>query len=126
MAILLTSCAGYGKQLGGLGGTIATTNNTVVDVGESFDDLKAKNQIKATVYNEWVDFVRDYKKGEKLAASTYRTLKEDFKKNPDVEQWDALNRAIEIIEALSKTAFDWYDQMLNAVKGEPLTVPLRE
>jgi len=127
LAFVVSGCAtSYGRELGRFGGTLALVNHTVVDVGESLDDLAAKGDIKAEVYNEWVDFVHDYKKGEKLAGATYRTLKEDFKKNPDVTQWEALDRAIEIIEALSKTVFDWYDQTLRASKGNLVIAPARE
>ena len=127
LAFVMSGCStSYGRELGRLGGTLALANHTVVDVGESLDDLAAKGDIKAEVYNEWVDFVHDYKKGEKLAGATYRTLNADFKRNPDVEQWDALERTIEIIEALSKTVFDWYDQTLRASKGNIVIAPTRE
>jgi len=108
LAVVLTSCASYPKNLIRTGAVIETTAVILTDTGALFDRLHSEGKITDSEYKAWAEFVPKAQVGLNAARTAWDVLR----KNPSVES-PKLQEIFDIVQGLATEGARFYEDAVN-------------
>ena len=108
LAVILSACASYPKNLIRTGAVIETTAVILLDTGALFDRLHSEGKITDSEYKAWADFVPKAQVGLNAARTAWDVLR----RNPSVES-PKLQEIFDVVEGLATEGAKFYEDAVN-------------